>query len=187
MSPTHTADAITSAPDALADRAFGPQRLLGPWGQGLVSCSHSAPGPWPARTPGAHPSGTVTLPSSTRSVAAARRFAGALLAEWGLQDLVGDAVLLLSELVTNAVVHVPEGAGEVKLVLRRTAEHLVAQVSDAGGCLPECAEAGPDSENGRGMWLVEQIAARWGHHATGSGTGKTVWFALCLPAATPVE
>lgn len=187
VSPTHTADAITSASDALADRAPGPRRLPGPWGQGLLSCSHSAPGLWPARTPGPPPAGAVTLPSSPRSVAAARRFARALLAEWGLHDLVADAVLLLSELVTNAVVHVPEGAGEVELVLRRTADQLVAQVSDAGGCLPACAEAGPDSEGGRGMWLVEQIAARWGHHATGGGTGKTVWFALSLPPATPVE
>ncbi|MFI9201536.1 ATP-binding protein [Streptomyces sp. NPDC053048] len=185
LGPTHTADAITSAPDAIADAATRPLRLLGPWGQGASSCLHGAPAPWTTRSlpAGPPPSRAVSLPSSPRSVAAARRFAGGLLAEWGLEELTGDAVLLLSEIVTNAIVHVPAGSGDVELVLSRTQGHLVAQVTDGGGRLPRCARVGPDSENGRGMWLVEQIAAQWGHHA--SHTGTTVWFALALPAAPP--
>ncbi|KNB54227.1 hypothetical protein AC230_03695 [Streptomyces caatingaensis] len=131
------------------------------------------PAPAPART--------LSLPASPRSAALARRFSRLLLAEWGLDDLADDAVLLLSELVTNAVVHVPEGSGGVELALTRTSAHLLAQVTDCGSALPACAPARDDSEGGRGMWLVEQIADQWGHHA--SPGGKTVWFALPLPAA----
>lgn len=156
LSPPHTADAITSAPA----RIDGWTPLL-------------------QRLPAPQPSHGISLPSKAASVADARRFAARLLAEWGLDELAADAALLLSELVTNAIVHVPRGAGDVRLVLGRTPDHLVAQVIDAGGCLPLCGEAGPDSEGGRGMWLVEQIAAQWGHHAT--ATGKTVWFTLPLP------
>lgn len=187
LSPTHTADAITSAPEPLADWTPRSQQLLGPWGRTIPSCVHSPPAAWAARRlpPGPPASRALALPAVPPSVAAARKFSRELLAEWGLHELTADAVLLLSELVTNAIVHVPEGSGEVQLVLSRTPEHLVAQVTDAGGCLPLCGEAGPDSEGGRGMWLVEEIAAQWGHHA--SGTGKTVWFTLPLPAAAPGE
>ncbi|MEU7106085.1 ATP-binding protein [Streptomyces sp. NPDC046215] len=132
--------------------------------------------------PPGHPSRAITLPATTRSAAAARRFSERLLAEWGLDELAGDTALLLSELVTNAVVHVPDASGGIELVLTRARGHLIAQVTDAGGRLPRCGRAGADSENGRGMWLVEALAARWGHHA--SGNGKTVWFTLPLPAPT---
>ncbi|GHF23538.1 hypothetical protein GCM10010359_27130 [Streptomyces morookaense] len=121
----------------------------------------------------------VSLPASPRSVAAARRFAGRLLAEWGLDDLADDTVLLLSELVTNAVVHGCGGVGDVELSLGRTPAHLLARVTDTGGRAPLCGQAAADSENGRGMWLVEQLADGWGHHASGAGT--TVWFTLPLP------
>ncbi|MEU4211577.1 ATP-binding protein [Streptomyces sp. NPDC026206] len=183
LSSSHSADAVTSAYEPVAEWTTHPQRLLGLWGPGAPSCMHSPPSPWAARrtSAGPPPAQGVRLPASPSSVAAARRFSERLLAEWDLQALTADAALLLSELVTNAIVHVPEGAGDVELALSRTPDHLVVQVSDAGGCLPLCAEAGPDSEGGRGMWLVEQIAAQWGHHA--SGVGKTVWFTLPLPGA----
>ncbi|MEU7136272.1 ATP-binding protein [Streptomyces sp. NPDC046261] len=180
LSSPSTADAVTSACEPVAAWTTHPRRLLGQWDPGMTSCTHSPPSPW---APGPPPARAVSLPAAPPSVAAARRFSERLLAEWGLGELTADATLLLSELVTNAIVHVPEGAGDVELVISRTPDHLLAQVSDAGGCLPLCAEAGPDSENGRGMWLVEQIADRWGHHASGTGTGKTVWFALSLPGA----
>lgn len=194
LSSSHTAHAfpgafpalpgLPGAPDPLRGRAAHPQRLLGHWGRGMPLCMHSPPSRWaPHYLPPGLPSRTVSLPPSTRSVAAARRFSERLLGEWGLAELAADTTLLLSELVTNAIVHVPMTAGDVRLVLTRSADHLVAQVTDAGGLLPRCAEAGPDSENGRGMWLVEQIATQWGHHACDEG--KTVWFTLRIPAGAP--
>lgn len=180
VSSSHTADAITDAPDPPAGWPVHPRRLLGQWGRGVPVCMHSPPARR-AALPTAPPSRAVSLPPSLRSVAAARRFAERWLAEWGLDELAPDAALLLSELVTNAIVHVPDGSGDVELALARTPAQLIAQVTDAGGSLPQCGRAGPDSENGRGMWLVEQIADQWGHHV--SAAGKTVWFALPLPAA----
>ncbi|MFF7024997.1 ATP-binding protein [Streptomyces klenkii] len=185
--PTHPADAFASACDpAVALRSAAPRKLPAPWGPHIPLCMHgplSRRQPHPGLPPGVPPPGRATqalsLPATERSVAAARRFSRALLAEWGLHELADDAALLLSELVTNAVVHVPGTPQGVQLVLSRGEGHLVAQVTDPGGYLPRCGEAGPDSENGRGMWLVEQIAAQWGHHA--SGNGKTVWFTLRLP------
>ncbi|GHF28894.1 hypothetical protein GCM10010218_07560 [Streptomyces mashuensis] len=158
-----------------------PRRLDGFRGAGFPSCSHSPVAPWTLRglPPGPPPARSLTLPPVTTSVAVARRFTHRLLTEWGLPELADDATLLLSELVTNAIVHVPGDAGDVRVAVSRTPGHLVVQVSDRGGRLPRCAEAGADSEGGRGMWLVEQLAAAWGHHAAAGG--KTVWFALPLP------
>lgn len=185
LSPSHTADAFPRAHEPIAEWTTRPRGVLGEWGHGAPWCVHSPPALRTARrTPPAPPSGAVRLPSSPRSVAAARRFSRGLLTEWGLDELADDAVLLLSELVTNAIVHVPEGSGEVRLALSRTPAQLVVQVTDGGGRLPLCGEAGADSENGRGIWLVEQLATEWGHHT--SGGGKTIWFTLPLPGAAPL-
>ncbi|WP_372410887.1 ATP-binding protein [Streptomyces luteireticuli] len=177
LSPSFPADAFPGAPDPVV-----------PWPSGIPGPSRflprALPGPALPRLPelpAPPPARTLSLPASPRSAALARRFSRLLLAEWGLDDLTDDAVLLLSELVTNAVVHVPEGSGGVELALTRTSFHLLAQVTDCGAALPACSLAGDDSEGGRGMWLVEQIADQWGHHA--SPEGKTVWFALPLPGA----
>ncbi len=187
LSPSQTAGASPGAPRPVAEWTTPPRGLPGLPVGGVPWCAHTPPAPWAAlRTPsGPPPAGAVALPPTPCSVAAARRFADRLLTDWGLQELAADAALLLSELVTNAIVHVPDATGDVQLLVSRTPDHLVVQVTDAGGCLPLCTEAGPDSENGRGMWLVEQLAAQWGHHASGTGAGKTVWFTLPLPGAAP--
>ncbi|MFF7728887.1 ATP-binding protein [Streptomyces sp. NPDC008001] len=186
----HSADALISATDpAVALPGAFPRKLPGPWDQHIHQIPLCMHGPLARRHSHVNPphgipapgraTHALSLPATERSVAAARRFSRQLLAEWGLHDLADDTALLLSELVTNAVVHVPGTSRGIQLVLSRSQGHLVAQVTDTGGYLPRCGEAGPDSENGRGMWLVEQIAAQWGHHA--SGNGKTVWFTLRLP------
>ncbi|WP_171163417.1 ATP-binding protein [Streptomyces sp. I05A-00742] len=177
LSPSHPADAF-GAPAPVVPSTAGTRRFL-PWGVPAPAGGPQARALPPHRP--AHAICAISLPASPRSVAAARRFSRRLLAEWGLDELTDDAALLLSELVTNAIVHVPEGSGDVELSLSRTPGHVVAQVTDRGGALPPCSLSGQDSENGRGMWLVEQIADRWGHHA--SAAGKTVWFALPLPGA----
>ncbi|RLU87549.1 hypothetical protein CTZ27_23310 [Streptomyces griseocarneus] len=152
-----------------------------PWTSGVPLCMHRPSARRQLHLPEPQLSRAVSLPTAERSVADARRFSRTLLTEWGLETLVDDVALLLSELVTNAVVHVPDTAGDIELVLTRAHGHLVAQVTDTGGHLPRCGRVGPDSENGRGMWLVEQIATLWGHHP--SAKGKTVWFTLALPSA----
>ncbi len=94
---------------------------------------------------------------------------------WGLgerDDVADTAELLVSELATNALLH-----SESRFRLTLTAAHgiLRGEVRDAGGGRPRVLDAGT-SESGRGMFLVDALARRWGCHQDGSGT--TVWFEL---------
>ncbi|MBW1595448.1 SpoIIE family protein phosphatase [Streptomyces sp. JJ38] len=117
-----------------------------------------------------------------RSVAAARGFVRDTLQGWGLADIVDDAVVLTSELVTNAVVHAGTSAEVVCLreddgvrieVVDRYPEREVP-IRDATQALP-----GPDREGGRGLLLCAALATRWGVDYTASD--KRVWFRLALP------
>jgi anti-sigma regulatory factor (Ser/Thr protein kinase) len=78
--------------------------------------------------------------------------------------------LLVSELVTNAVVH---ARSDVELTISNLGDRTLVEVRDASPRLPEPAPPalGP---NGRGLHLVSMLASRWGSQRT--ATGKTVWF-----------
>ncbi|MHC5907314.1 SpoIIE family protein phosphatase [Streptomyces sp. S6] len=98
------------------------------------------------------------------------------LHEWGLARLVDNAVLMVSELVTNAVRHAPGQAVVLRLVRGET---LLCEVDDAGHELPTFLDAGALDEAGRGLRVVSTLAREWG--ASRSGAGKSVWFELTLP------
>ncbi|WP_225100708.1 SpoIIE family protein phosphatase [Streptomyces sp. CoH27] len=117
-----------------------------------------------------------------RSVATARSFVRDTLQGWGFADIVDDAVVLTSELVTNAVVHAGTHADVLCL---RTEEGVRIEVSDR---YPErevplqsaaSTMGSPDREGGRGLQLCAALAARWGVDYT--PTHKNVWFQLDLP------
>ncbi len=117
-----------------------------------------------------------------RSVATARAFVRDTLQGWGIADIVDDAVVLTSELVTNAVVH----AGTSADVLCLRSDHGVRiEVSDRypEREIPLQAAAvtmgSPDREGGRGLQLCAALAGRWGVEYT--PTHKQVWFQLDLP------
>ncbi|MFI5522660.1 ATP-binding protein [Streptomyces platensis] len=98
---------------------------------------------------------------------------------WGvpLDDETADGIrLVVSELITNAVVH---GEGPVTVALFHRPGHLVIEVLDASPLTPQpnCAEA--DDESGRGLLLVDTLAARAGWES--SDRGKRVWADLALP------
>ncbi|MGW5277831.1 SpoIIE family protein phosphatase [Streptomyces collinus] len=117
-----------------------------------------------------------------RSVATARSFVRDTLQGWGFADVVDDAVVLTSELVTNAVVHAGTHA---EVLCLRTEDGVRVEVSDR---YPErevpvqgspAAMGSPDREGGRGLQLCAALAARWGVDYT--PTHKNVWFQLDLP------
>ncbi|MEU9985131.1 SpoIIE family protein phosphatase [Streptomyces sp. NPDC050856] len=117
-----------------------------------------------------------------RSVAAARAFVRDTLQGWGYTDVVDDAVVLTSELVTNAVIHAGTAADVLCL---RTEEGVRVEVADR---YPERevpiqgtgrSLGSPDRENGRGLLLCAALASRWGVEY--SPTRKQVWFQLDLP------
>ncbi|MFD7131514.1 SpoIIE family protein phosphatase [Streptomyces sp. NPDC059894] len=117
-----------------------------------------------------------------RSVATARSFVRDTLQGWGFADIVDDAVVLTSELVTNAVVHAGTHADVLCL---RTDDGVRIEVADR---YPErevplqgspASMGSPDREGGRGLQLCAAIAGRWGVEYT--PTHKNVWFQIALP------
>ncbi|MFF1602554.1 SpoIIE family protein phosphatase [Streptomyces mirabilis] len=117
-----------------------------------------------------------------RSVATARSFVRDTLQGWGFADIVDDAVVLTSELVTNAVVHAGTSADVLCL---RSDEGVRIEVADRypEREIPLQATAvnmgSPDREGGRGLQLCAALAGRWG--VDYSPTHKQVWFHLDLP------
>ncbi|MER6127167.1 SpoIIE family protein phosphatase [Streptomyces sp. NPDC001795] len=117
-----------------------------------------------------------------RSVATARSFVRDTLQGWGFVDIVDDAVVLTSELVTNAVVHAGTAADVLCL---RSDDGVRIEVADRypEREIPLQATAvnmgSPDREGGRGLQLCAALAGRWGVEYT--PTHKQVWFQLDLP------
>ncbi|WP_405712191.1 SpoIIE family protein phosphatase [Streptomyces xanthophaeus] len=107
----------------------------------------------------------------------ARRFARRALTRWGLEELSDSLELLVSEVVTNAVRYAER---PVTLRLLRT-DVLRCEVGDDSPQLPRQRRARDTDEGGRGLFLVNRMARRWG--ATRLSSGKVVWFELPLPGA----
>ncbi|MCJ1677885.1 serine/threonine-protein phosphatase [Streptomyces sp. APSN-46.1] len=107
----------------------------------------------------------------------ARRFARRALTRWGLEELQDSLELLVSEVVTNAVRYAER---PVTLRLLRT-DVLRCEVGDDSPQLPRQRRARETDEGGRGLFLVNRLARRWG--ATRLSSGKVVWFELPLPGA----
>ena len=87
------------------------------------------------------------------------------------------AVLLTSEVVTNAVVH---GAGEPEVTVEAGAGGVRVQVTDGSRVPPQLRRVGPDAVGGRGVALLDILADAWG--AAPTATGKAVWFELGSPS-----
>ncbi|AIS00294.1 ATP-binding SpoIIE family protein phosphatase [Streptomyces glaucescens] len=102
----------------------------------------------------------------------ARRLARRALARWGLEELTDSVELLVSEVVTNAVRY---ASRPITLRLLRT-DVLRCEVGDDVPQLPRLRQARATDEGGRGLYLVNRMARRWG--ATRLSTGKVVWFEL---------
>jgi anti-sigma regulatory factor (Ser/Thr protein kinase) len=123
----------------------------------------------------------AVFPCDAASVGAARRLVRAQLAQANrprstLQPEVADAAgLLVSELVTNAIMHARTPV-EVRVSVTDTV--LRAEVSDGSQTLPAPRRPIGLAGTGRGLQLLEQVATRWGVLST--DTGKTVWFELML-------
>ncbi|WP_372409258.1 SpoIIE family protein phosphatase [Streptomyces luteireticuli] len=105
----------------------------------------------------------------------ARRLARRALDRWELGELSDAVELLVSEVITNAVRYAER---PITLRLLRT-NVLRCEVGDDVPQLPRLRQARPSDEGGRGLYLVNKLARRWG--ATRLSTGKVVWFELALP------
>ena len=124
----------------------------------------------------------VRLPNDRRTPAAARALVRTVLEEAGLDILLNEALLLTTELSTNAVVHANT---ELDMEVRANGAGLTVTVTDfapgpveqlAVGPRNESVDIGEVAERGRGLLLVDHFASRWG--TVHEGSGKGVWFRL---------
>ncbi|QKW17724.1 SpoIIE family protein phosphatase [Kitasatospora sp. NA04385] len=104
----------------------------------------------------------------------ARADTGAQLAAWGLDHLAFAAELVVSELVTNAIRYT-RGPAVLRLIRDRA---LVCEVSDPSNTQPRLRRALDSDEGGRGLFLIAQLAERWGCRY--AERGKTIWTELAL-------
>ncbi|MEU3165211.1 ATP-binding protein [Streptosporangium sp. NPDC006930] len=112
------------------------------------------------------------LPHDLPIVGKARAMASETLAAWALHHLVDDAVLVVGELLANAIVH---GEPVVRLSLWADADEFQIQVTDRGPGQPRHLTLDPESLHGRGLAIVKALAHDTGVTPLPNRPGKTVW------------
>lgn len=118
----------------------------------------------------------ILLTAGPSSVATARGQVRAAIFAWDVPVDVETAVLLTSELVTNAIAH--EVGETVMLTITCICGQLRVDVHDTSCDEPVPVDAPLDAETGRGLMLVATLATDWGYHRTPSG--KAVYFTLAF-------
>ena len=128
-----------------------------------------------ARTPGALVR-QFAVPAEPAAVGPARRELREALSRWDVgPDTIDAAMLCMSELVTNAVVHAASGC---RVHVANTSGTITVTVRSAGSPVlpPDAATDGSLEVHGRGLALVDALASRWGSDLDGGGF--TAWFVL---------
>jgi len=116
----------------------------------------------------------VRLTKGPAAAAEARSQVQAAIRAWDIPVDPAVAVLLTSELVTNAIRH--EASETVTLAIACSCGQLRVDVSDTSRALPVLVDAPVDAEAGRGLMLVATLSADWGVYRTPAG--KAVYFTL---------
>lgn len=116
-------------------------------------------------------------------VAALRRIMRVHLGLWGLHDVIDEAQLCVSELVSNVITHVGQGT-PATLAVSMNGTYLRIEVHDPDTrALPTLVAADAESEGGRGMALVDALADRWGVQLRGDR--KVTWCELATGLTSP--
>lgn len=115
-------------------------------------------------------------PSAELSATTARHDVRKILSSWPCRDITGDAELVTTELVANAVQH--GGGTDVEMCVAMTEESVEISVTDSSASPPSAVTADDESEDGRGLLLVQALCADWGWE-TSCGT-KRVWARLAV-------
>jgi len=126
-------------------------------------------------------SATILLPHATASAGRARECVQrALLARGVARDLVDDSVLIVSEILSNALKHArPLAGGKVQLTWSAGPDSVVLEVTDGGGATrPRVGAAAVTAGAGRGLAVVRRLSRDWGVREAPSGT--TVWAVVDL-------
>jgi len=138
--------------------------------------------PVPAQFP--QPVNSILLAGGSGAPARARRHLRAHLDAGVSDSLASDAILIVSELVTNSVMHAHVGADQaILLELTALGDHLRIAVVDPGSPLePRILPADPDRPGGCGLRIVHHMSSAWGVVRNAAGTTR-VWCDLPLDRA----
>jgi serine/threonine-protein kinase RsbW len=111
------------------------------------------------------------------AVPSARLHTRQIVFEWGLTPLERSAELVVSELVTNAVIASQSGERTmpVRLWLLSDMAHVLILVHDTSAHPPVLLRANSDAERGRGLVLIDALTQQWGWYAPSESDGKVVW------------
>jgi anti-sigma regulatory factor (Ser/Thr protein kinase) len=138
-----------------------------------ISAYHLAEGTW---RPRAETEVCFVTVSASSAPARARVATRGLLDDWLTEPQVDDALLVVSELVTNAVRHTPRDV--VTLRLGRTVHRVRGEMCDDGpGFDVVLKRPAPTDLGGRGLLLVDALVSRWGASVV---RGHCVWFEMDL-------
>jgi CheY-like chemotaxis protein len=121
----------------------------------------------------------VRVLEATRDVVAgarARELVREAVRDWGLVDILDEAALVVTELVTNAITH---GGSDFRLQLSRTSGAFRIEVVDEGEGTPEPQPQDTEAEGGRGIMLVDAMSSSWG--VENVPRGKLVWAEIAIP------
>ena len=125
----------------------------------------------------------LSLPSTPSSAGQARRFVRQLLEDAQRDEWTDAATLVVSELVTNSVLH---GHSEIELVGRVRADHLRLEVRDANPSLPRARSYDDHATTGRGLALIAAVTQAHGVDSLGEA-GKVVWCRIGGEDAAPAH
>ncbi len=120
----------------------------------------------------------IPLSAGPAAAAAARNQVRAAVCAWDVPVDASVAILLTSELVTNAIRH--EAGGKIVLVITCDCGLLRVDVHDTSRSLPVVVDAPADAETGRGLMLIASLSTDWGCYRTRAG--KAVYFTLAFDA-----
>ncbi|QLH26996.1 ATP-binding protein [Streptomyces sp. Rer75] len=115
-----------------------------------------------------------------RCVARARADLRMTLASWGLPTVEEAALLVLSELITNAVRHVRVPGRQIETRYLHQGDSVRIEVHDAADPQPRLMTPPPEAVHGRGLFLVDALADQWGV-TPWTVVGKAVWAVLAIP------
>jgi anti-sigma regulatory factor (Ser/Thr protein kinase) len=122
-----------------------------------------------------------SLDREVEQVTQVRHDLTAVLLAIGQEAVAPDATLVVSELLANAVAYADS---TVRVSIYRVGSCLHIEVCDDGAGHPEVVKVDPEAAEGRGLFIVDQLATRWGVDES-DPNGKTVWCELTLPPASP--
>ncbi|GLY72769.1 ATP-binding protein [Actinoallomurus iriomotensis] len=115
----------------------------------------------------------IRMPPHAIAAEQARTLTERVLDDWDLTPLRDNALLVVSELVTNAI----KQRDIFLFALQRRGDTVLVEVTDMGPGLPTVRNAGETDTTGRGLFLVDAVCEEWGVRGEENG-GKTVWAAV---------